>query len=522
MKIEDMIGQMVWVGFQGTEPSEEVRRLIWDYRVGGVVLFSRNVQTPKQVRALTDALREIAREAGHPVPLLVAVDQEGGNVARLREGFTQFPSAMAMGATRSSDLVRRAAEVTAEELKVVGIGVNFAPVLDVNVNPENPIIGIRSYGEDPELVARLGEAAVCGYQSKKVAATAKHFPGHGDTSLDTHLTLPRVSHPLERLENVELLPFRRAVDAGVRAVMTTHILFDALDPDLPATLSHKILTDLLRGDMGFSGVIITDCMEMKAMDRFWPEAPLSAVQAGADVVLISHTYDRQVEALELLRRAAEDGRLSPERISASAERIYALKRWVRIPSISPEEAPDLVGRPEDLDFARELARSVLTLVRDRRGTLPLRLTPKDRLLLVLPKALPKGAAEDPVLSVEVLAVESLRRHPTVEVLRVSPEPSEDEVRYALQLASEVKAVVVASRDAHLRPQYARLVRALAGFPLIVLGIGAPYELQALPEVGTYIAAYGDQRPLMEAAVEVLFGEQKASDKLPITVERCTD
>ena len=180
------------------------------------------------------------------------------------------------------------------------------------------------------------------------------------------------------------------------------------------------------------------------------------------------------------------------------------------------QVPDLVDRPEDRTFARELARSALTLVRNRRGILPLHLTPQDQLLLVLPRTLQAGAAEDPVLSVEVLALEVLRQHSTVEVLRTSPEPSEGEVRCALQLASGAKAVVVASRDAHLRPQYAQLVRALAdaGLPLIVLGIGTPYELRALPEVETYIAAYGDQPPLMEAAVEVLFGKLEASGKLP--------
>ncbi|HIE04557.1 MAG TPA: beta-N-acetylhexosaminidase, partial [Candidatus Latescibacteria bacterium] len=312
MVLKDMIGQMVWVGFHGTEPSEDVERLICDHRVGGVVLFSRNVRTPKQVRELTDSLRELAERSGHELPLVVAVDQEGGGVSCLRDGFTRFPPPMAMGATGSLEVVRKAFGVIGRELRTVGVGVDFAPVLDVNTNPENPIIGTRSFGDDPELVAKLGEEAVRGLQDEGVVATAKHFPGHGDTSLDTHLALPRVGHSTERLRKVELLPFSKAVDAGVRAVMTTHIVFEALDPELPATVSPKVLTDLLRGEMGFDGVVVTDCLEMKAMERFWPEVPLMALLAGADVVLISHTYELQVEALKLLGKAVEEGRLRIE------------------------------------------------------------------------------------------------------------------------------------------------------------------------------------------------------------------
>jgi len=511
MDLKDLIGQMVWMGFHGTEPSEEVERLICDHRVGGVVLFSRNVRTPKQVRELTDSLRELAERSGHELPLVVAVDQEGGGVSCLKDGFTQFPPPMAMGATRSPGVVRRAFEVIGRELRTVGVGVDFAPVLDVNTNPENPIIGTRSFGDDPELVAKLGEEAVRGLQDEGVAATAKHFPGHGDTSLDTHLVLPRVGHPTERLRKVELLPFSKAVDAGVRAVMTTHIVFEALDPELPATVSPKVLTDLLRGEMGFDGMVVTDCLEMKAMERFWPEAPFMALRAGADVALISHTYELQVEALKLLRRAVEEGRLRMDTVSASVGRISALKRRVRIPSIPADEVPDLVGRPEDEAFCRRLSRSAFTLVRGM-DLLPLRPSPGDRLLLVLP--------EGERSSWDILVEGLTGRYPKAEVLRVGTEPSEEDVRGAVELASGAVAIVV-SKNSHLNPAYAGLLRALGDTSksLIVLGVGTPYELGVLPERAAYLAVYGSQPQLLESAVEVLSGKIRPCGKLPVSLGR---
>jgi beta-N-acetylhexosaminidase len=291
-KAPDLVGQMFMVDFTGLEPIANVERLIAEEGVGGVILFDKNISAPRQVASLTNALQESARGAGRP-PLLIGVDQEGGPVARLRMGATHFPSAMAFGAARSEALAASAAGITARELRALGLHMNMAPVLDVNNNPANPVIGVRSYGEDPALVARLGTAAIRAMQASGVLATAKHFPGHGDTSQDSHVTLPVVPHAQARLDAVELLPFRAAIRIGVAAVMTAHVVFKALDPDRPATLSPAVL-GFLRSDLGFAGLIVTDSMGMRAITDRFPPGEAAVQVLGED----RHPPDRHVTAGE--------------------------------------------------------------------------------------------------------------------------------------------------------------------------------------------------------------------------------
>jgi beta-N-acetylhexosaminidase len=321
------VGQRFMVGFEGHTASADVKALIREFGVGHVVLFARNVAGPEQVADLVRELQSVARDASHERPLLVAVDQEGGRVARLREPWTVWPAARAVGRVGSEETARQLGQALAEELSACGIRWDFAPCVDVDTNPKNPVIGDRSFGDDPDLVGRLGVAMLQGLQQSGVAASAKHFPGHGDTDLDSHLELSAVDHPRSRLDDVELRPFRMAIAAGVASVMTSHILVREIDDARPATLSPPVISGLLRKELGYGGVVVTDDLEMKAVAARWTPAQIAvlAAQAGCDLLALCRGHDAQVEAIEALVRACESGEISFKDAEAAEARVRALK-----------------------------------------------------------------------------------------------------------------------------------------------------------------------------------------------------
>jgi beta-N-acetylhexosaminidase len=300
----------------------------------------------------------LARAAGHERPLMIAVDQEGGRVQRMREPWTRWPPLRALGRTDSEDLARRMGEALAHELKACGVRWDFAPVVDVDTNPDNPVIGDRSFGDDPGQVGRLATAMIAGLQRGGLAACAKHFPGHGDTDVDSHLELPAVDHSLSRLEEIELPPFRAAIEAGVASVMTSHVLVRELDDERPATLSPRLVSGLLREELGFGGVVATDDMDMKAVAKRWQpgEAAVLAAGAGCDVLCYCADHDAQVEAVEALVRAVESGRLSWKAMEAAVIRVRALKDRYLLPwrDPDPREARLAAGGGERAALAEEI------------------------------------------------------------------------------------------------------------------------------------------------------------------------
>jgi beta-N-acetylhexosaminidase len=338
------------VGFQGTTPSPEVKELV-RRGVHGVILFSRNVVDAEQVAGL---VAELKRLAGRP--LLVAVDQEGGRVARLRapHGFTELPPMRALGDLRDPALAREVGALLGRELRAVGIDQDYAPVVDVDTNPANPVIGDRALSHDPALVGQLGAALAEGLQAEGVAACAKHFPGHGDTSQDSHRDLPRLPHPLERLRAVELAPFRALARAGVAAVMTAHVVFEALDPRRPATLSPQVMR-LLREEAGFRGCAVSDDLEMSAVAAHFPleEAAPGAVVAGVDALLVCHRPEVQHRAIDLVRRAVEDGRIPGDRLAEARARVAELLRYAG-PAPEPARARERLRTPAHLALAARI------------------------------------------------------------------------------------------------------------------------------------------------------------------------
>ncbi len=352
-------GQRVMVGFDGQAASSDVRRLIRDWGAASVILFNRNVDAPEQVAELVRELQAIARDAGHAWPLLVAVDQEGGRVARLRSPWTEWPPLRGLGRLASEEHARRMGEALAAELKACGIGCDFAPVVDVDTNPKNPVIGDRSFGDDPDLVGRLGAAMIRGLQGGGVVACAKHFPGLGDTDVDSHLDLPAVDHSRSRLEDVELRPFRKAIEAEVATIMTAHVLVRELDDRLPATLSPVLVEGLLRKEMAFGGVIVSDDLEMKAVAGRWRPGPAAvlAAKAGCDLLPVCKDPDAQVEAIEAVVRAVESEEISWKAMDAACGRIRLVKERFLLPYRDPvpTEARLAAGIGERMALAQEIA-----------------------------------------------------------------------------------------------------------------------------------------------------------------------
>jgi beta-N-acetylhexosaminidase len=353
------IGQLLMAGFNGAALPIELRSLAREFGLGGVILFARNIVEPEQVA-------ELAYEGTRIVPDLpawVSVDQEGGRVARLKAPFTEWPPMATLGRSGDTALAERFARALASELKAVGITLDYAPVLDIHTNPKNPVIGDRALAENAEAVGRLGAAIIAALQGEGIAACGKHFPGHGDTSADSHLELPLVEHPPERLREVEFAPFKAAVAAGVATIMTAHVLVPSLDEHVPATLSKRIV-GLLRDELGYQGVILSDDLEMKAIAATYsvPDAAVRAIAAGCDGVLIcSGDHDTQAAALEALVHAVEEERIPIARIDDALKRQQRAKERFLAAQVAarPKDGKALrqaLGRNEHQAIAGEMAR----------------------------------------------------------------------------------------------------------------------------------------------------------------------
>ncbi len=354
------VGQLLIAGFDGLELPPELRSLAREFSLGGVILFARNIAEPEQVAELSFQASRLVPD----LPVWVSVDQEGGRVARLKAPFTEWPPMATLGRSGDVALAERFARALASELKAVGITLDYAPVLDVNTNPKNPVIGDRALADRADDVARLGVAIVRGLQGEGVAACGKHFPGHGDTSVDSHLELPIVEHPPERLREIEFAPFRAAVAAGVATIMTAHVLVPALDEAHPATLSRRIVAEILRDELGFNGVILSDDLEMKAIASRYavPAAAVDAIRAGCDGVLIcSGAHGLQAAALEAVVHAVEEERLPLGRVEDALKRQRRAKeRFLAAPiAVRPaagRELREALGRDEHRALADQMAR----------------------------------------------------------------------------------------------------------------------------------------------------------------------
>ena len=508
MTITEKIGQRLVGGFPGTEMSEEFIHLVKEYKIGNVILFQHNVESSEQLLRLCRSIRElITRETGRRP--FITIDQEGGGVTRLPREAVNVPGAMALAATGDPENAYRAALLTARELRAFGIDFNLAPSVDVNCNPENPIIGVRSFGDTPEQVERYALAALRGYEEGGVLCSAKHFPGHGDSAMDTHVSLPCIDKPLEELEKMELRPFQALIDAGCPAVTTTHILFPQLEPDnLPATMSRRIITGLLKERMGFGGLVISDCMEMDAIAKYYGSAQgtVKAMAAGVDLVFISHTPSVLEQTALAVRAALEAGELSMEEMDASVEKILACK--VRIDG-EPAGEP---GRQEAMAEAAALRQASLTLVDGTipaAGKRPFFCGCADyRAGLVSNQG--SGAATFPEFMAARLGGKGLV---------TSKDPGPEEIQAAVEAAQGSTAIFVCTYNGHLFTGQLELVRSLRtlGIPMAVTALRNPYDLRQTPEGVGAVAAWDYAEPTLETLVPVLAGKTVPKGRLPVAL-----
>ncbi len=463
------------------------------------------------------------------LPLLFTADFEGG-AGYIVEGATRLPRAMALGATRDTGLATRAGLLAAGEGRALGIHVDFYPVVDVNNNPMNPIINVRSFGEDPEAVGRMATAYLQGIQAGGMLGTAKHFPGHGDTATDTHLDLAVIEHPRSRLDAVELVPFRAVIEAGIDAVMSSHIRLPALDPTegLPATLSRPVLTGLLRQDLRFDGLVFTDSMSMHAISRRFPpgKAAAMAVGAGADIVLDPPDPDA---ALVGIREAVERGEIAREQVDRSVARVLRAKARLglqRVRTVDVEAVPDGLGGRARQAVAAEIASKAITLLKDERSQVPLRLPAGARVLLL--SMIDYGSGWREGAPGRVLIPELRKRFADLTAVEVSDRTTAAELDLVKALARRSDAVITAtyvrisgySGRMGLAPSQVTLLEQLAADParpFVAVAFGSPYVGDLAPRLPAVLLTYETGDAPEAAAARALCGEAGVGGKLPVTL-----
>lgn len=521
---KELIGQLVMFTPAG-EAGEFSRQMIQDYGVGSALL-NRQTATAEETASLIDRLQEWALSSGTGIPLLISGDLEYGAAQRVPGEATILPRQMAIGATGKAEYAEEAARITAREAKALGFHWSFSPVADVNSNPLNPVIGVRSFGENAELVSRMAAAQVKAYKSEGVIASAKHFPGHGDTGFDSHSTLSKVSYSEEVLRDIHLAPFRAAIAEGIESIMTAHIIIEAIDPELPATLSPKVLTGLLREELGFEGIIVTDAMVMDAISANWGagQAAVMAINAGADIVMANGSQYDQLDTLDQLNLALQEGRLDRDRVEESALRVVAQK--LRSGLLPQRELArldqDVIGAEEHAALAAKIALDSITLIKNEDQLLPFDAESDEKTLVV-----------SMIYGEELAAAARSYSKGEVKVYQASPGIGEKPDADQAAITEAKKAALWADRiiiftysDKQLPEGQKQLVEAMMGTgkPVAAVSLGNPSDLTGYPGIKAYLAAYALDNwywqtaiPVSwEAAIRVIFGEEPKG-KLPITI-----
>ncbi|WP_336322553.1 glycoside hydrolase family 3 protein [Streptomyces lavendofoliae] len=543
MSLEEKVGQLFVMrvyGHSATAPDQAdvdanlkeigvrtAAELIAKYHVGGIIYFSwaHNTRDPHQIADLSNGIQRAALDRSTPVPVLISIDQEHGIVARIGEPATLMPGAMALGAGGSRSDARRAAHVAGSELAAMGVRQNYAPVADVNVNPANPVIGVRSFGSDPRAVAGMVAAQVSGYQRAGIAATSKHFPGHGDTSVDSHYGLPTITHTREQWRALDAPPFRAAIAAGIDSIMTAHIVVPALDPaEDPATLSRPILTGILREQLGYDGVVVTDSLGMEGVRTKYGDdrVPVLALKAGCDQLLNPPKLD---VAWNAVLKAVRNGEISEARVDESILRILRLKAKLGLfhePYVTHDTVDRTVGTRPHLATADRIAERTTTLLLNDGGLLPLRSADRPNLLVVgADAASPSGTTGPPTAT---LAGALTELGFTTTVLPTGTAPSTARIDEAVAAAAGKDAVIVGTYNVTATSGQRTLVSRLAatGVPVVTVAIRNPYDIARLSGQRATLATYSWTDVELRAAARVIAGEARPEGRLPVPVQRADD
>lgn len=521
-------GLRLMLAFEGYEPPAYVREWIAQRLVAGFTLFREpNVQNASQVRRLTGELQRAAAEAGHG-PLLIASDQEGGQLLALGADTTPFPGNMALGATGDPELARQVGHAIGREMAAMGVNVNYAPVCDVNSNPQNPNVGVRAFGDHPRLVATLGAAMIQGMQEAGVAATAKHFPGNGESAIDPHYGVPSLPQTREELEDGAFKPFREAIGAGVKLIMTAHVALPRLTgrEDVPATLQKEIMHDLLRGQdgLGFEGLLISDAMDMEAISQGAGQIvdAIAALLAGVDVLLLTPGRETQERLYQGLKLALSRKLISEENARHAMARVTNLQQWLAQQTQPPFDA---VGCREHRALARTVAERSITLLRDEAGLLPFgEDRRKQPLVVVMPRPADLTPADTSSYVSPSLAGALRHYHPRVEEIITEHPPTDGDIAGLKQKLgsydeSDEPTLILVTLSASMQEAQATMARALLALelPTVTVAARTPYDLASYPQARTHLCTYGIQPPSMHALAAALFGQIPLSGRLPVTI-----
>lgn len=524
MSVREKVGQMIVAKVDAVYKNDDdpqyqlISRLASEGKIGGIMFLKGDVQS---AGLLANRFQELSK-----VPLLVSADMEKGVAMRL-DGATKFSPAMAISAAGNPALARRMAEIVAREARAIGIHQNYAPTVDLNINPANPVINTRSFGDRIPLVNAMSAAVIDGLQSNGVAATAKHFPGHGDVTVDSHLALPVLEGDRRRLENYELKPFRAAIANGVLSVMVGHLAVPKLTGTMePASLSRTIVTGLLRNELGFKGLIVTDALNMKALENgLTPgQVAVRAVQAGNDILLFPEDPELVFDAV---CAAVENGEISERQIDHSVQRILQMKHWLgldRQKLVDLARLNERVGTPENERVAEQIAEESLTLLRDRNRSLPLRLSNSGQLVNII-------LNDRPGQKVGREFADTLRSRYNVNAFRLTPASKPEFFQEASKAVANASAVIlttgiqawsksVPSGLTQLQFDFVRSLPSMApkGTPILFISFGTPYILDAFPEIGSALCAYSENEETDAAILKALKGELVPRGTLPVSLE----
>ncbi|GKX31268.1 beta-glucosidase [Vallitalea longa] len=511
LTLPEKIGQRLVVGFSGTKITEELEKMIREYKISNIILFKENIENGSQLKKLCSDLQKLIKEHTG-IGAFITIDQEGGMVTRLAEDSVNIPGAMAIAATGETEYAYQAGKITGRQLKKLGVNFNLAPVVDINSNMDNPVIGVRSYGDSPEKVAEYAAAMTRGLLDGGVMASAKHFPGHGDTNIDSHLGLPQINKSLEELEKCELIPFKRVIVEGIPAITTAHILFPKIiDNKLPATMSREIVNDMLKEKMGFQGLVISDCMEMQAIQQSYGtiEGIKLAIKAGVDLIFISHTTRLVKDVSETLTKAFDSGELSMEEMDCSIDKILYWKNKF----IDNSDTEIIFDEQYGKNYVSQLLKKSITPVKMPTKSLP-ELGQNPLFIGTLPfRATNVSNKKDNTLNFPKYMADRFGGRGKI----ISKDPDSTEIEMALEEVESYSTVVIGTYNGHLNKGQLELIKKVAvrNNKVIVLALRNPYDLKYLPENVYGIAVYEYTSNSLKVLAELFENPYEPEGKLPV-------
>lgn len=513
MTLKEKVGQMIGLAFSGSEYSSELKMQVEDIEAGLIIYFKDNCITPKQVFELNKQINKNAK-----IPPFIAIDQEGGMVARVTEGIVQSPGAMAIGATLNKSNAYHLAKNMGIELRHLGFNFNFAPVADINNNAQNPVVNVRSYSEKPEMVTEYMVEAVRGYHDAQIMTSVKHFPGHGDTAVDSHIGLPVIDYDRDRVDKVELVPFKKVVELDLPGIMASHVLYTKFDEKYPTTLSKKIVTGLLREELGFKGLVVTDSLTMSAVyDNFSiEEIVYNGFNSGCDILLLcgARNIDMQKEFANTALRLAEEGKIPLEIIDASVERILKYKAMYNVGEMA-ESFDAIKGdleEPSRMALAQKVADDSLTLIKNEKNLIPIK--KEEKTLVVFPQIKVVTLVENEDSTLSCLADYMPFK---VDKHYISIKPTEEEQKALLAKVSSYDKIVYCSYNANFNASQAELINSIDKEKIVVVAVRTPYDINVL-DVPTYVCSYEASVLSFKALAKYLTGEIEAKGVLPVTIK----